>query len=64
MTQPFPLKLQKNLVGPHFQCFGNLYEDFNGGGALAAFNATDVIGMNVGLFSKGFLAEPCLVPIF
>ena len=58
------LELQKKLVGTHFQRAGNFKKNFNGGGALATFDPPDVIGMNVGLFRQGFLAQSGLHPVF
>lgn len=54
-------ELQKEFVRPNIEGFGELHQDFNCGSALTALNAPHVIGMDVRLFGKSLLAQPCLL---
>ena len=60
---PSRLQFQKELVGMNVQGSGKLKKNFDGGGAFPAFNATDVIRMNVRLLGESFLTEPRLLSI-
>ena len=54
-------ELQKEFVGTDVQRLCQPEKNFDGGGAFAAFNASHVIGMDIGFLSKGLLAQPCLL---
>lgn len=55
-------EVQKEFVGPDVQGFGELHQDFDCGSALATFDSPHIVGVDVGLFSKSLLAQPCLYP--
>lgn len=54
-------EFQKEFVGANIQGFCQPDKNLDSGGAFATFNAPDVIGMNVGLFGKSFLAQSRLL---
>ena len=54
-------ELQKKFVGSDVQGLGQPDKNLDGGGALAAFDTPNIIGMNVSLFGKSLLAQPRLL---
>ena len=58
------LELQKKLVKTHVQRVGDFQKNFDGWRALAALNAPNIIGVDVGSFRQGFLAKTGLHPVF
>src|SRR5205085_5392500 len=56
------LKLQKEFIWAHVQSLRDFQENFDRWSAFATLDPPHIIGVNVGLFSEGLLAQSCLVP--
>lgn len=51
-------------MNANVQGFGDFEHNFDGGRTFSPFNPANVVGMNIGLFGKTFLAKTRFYPVF